>query len=88
MFVMSSKEEGFGSVILHALALGKPVVSTAAGGIPEVLPAECLVPVRDADALVRRVMHALDHPSPIPLPPQFTAKSMAEATLALYQSLV
>ena len=88
VFVMSSKEEGFGSVILHALALGKPVVSTAAGGIPEVLPAECLVPVRDADALVRRVMHALDHPSPIPLPPQFTAKSMAEATLALYQSLV
>ncbi len=88
VLVMSSKQEGLGSVILHALALGTPVVATAAGGIPEVLRADCLVPVRDADALARRVMVALDHPSPIPLPPQFTAKSMAQATLALYQSLV
>jgi glycosyltransferase involved in cell wall biosynthesis len=88
VFVMSSKEEGLGSVILHALALGTPVVATAAGGIPEVLPPECLVPVGDAAALARAAIHALDHPSPFPLPEQFTANSMAQATLALYQALV
>lgn len=88
VFVMSSKEEGLGSVILHALALERPVVATAAGGIPELLPGECLVPVRDAERLARRVIHALDHPSPFPLPVRFTAKSMAQATLALYQALV
>ncbi|MGH7537346.1 MAG: glycosyltransferase [Gemmatimonadales bacterium] len=88
VFVMSSKEEGLGSVILHALALGKPVVATAAGGIPEVLPTECLVPVGDAEALAQKVVRSLDHPSPFPLPATLTAKSMAQATLALYHSLV
>lgn len=87
--VMSSKEEGMGSVILDALALDKPVVATAAGGIPEVLPAECLVPVGDASALGDKVVGVITHPpSPVPLAPKFTAKSMAQATLALYQSLV
>lgn len=89
LFVMSSKEEGMGSVILHALALAKPVVATAAGGIPEVLPAQCLVPVGDAAALAAKVVSVLTRPpSPVPLPSRFTAKSMARATLALYQSLV
>ena len=88
VFVMSSKEEGLGSVILHALALGTPVVATAAGGIPEVLPATCLVPIGDARALAERVVGALARPSPFPLPSRFTAKSMARATLALYRSLV
>jgi glycosyltransferase involved in cell wall biosynthesis len=89
VFVMSSKEEGMGSVILHALVLEKPVVATAAGGIPEVLPADRLVPVGDAPALGEKVVSVLTRPpSPVPLPPKFTAKSMARATLALYQSLV
>lgn len=89
VFVMSSKEEGMGSVILDALALEKPVVATAAGGIPDVLPPECLVPVRDATALGDKVVEVITRPpSPIPLPVKSTAKSMAQATLALYQSLV
>ena len=88
VFVMSSKEEGLGSVILHALALGKPVVATAAGGIPEVLPATCLAPVGDAVALAQKVVGALERPASFPLPSRLTAKSMAQATLALYRSLV
>jgi len=87
--VMSSKEEGMGSVILDALALEKPVVATAAGGIPEVLPPDRLVPVGDATALGAMVVAAITHPpSPLPLASKFTAKSMANATLALYHSLV
>ena len=88
VFVMSSKEEGLGSVILNALALGKPVVATAAGGIPEILPAGALVPVGDAEALARKVVVALDHPAPIPLPPRFTASAMAQGVLAVYRSLL
>jgi L-malate glycosyltransferase len=88
VFVMSSKEEGLGSVILNALALGKPVVATAAGGIPEILPAAALVPVADAAALARKVLETLDHPSPVPLPPQFTSAAMAQGVLALYRSLL
>ena len=88
VFVMSSKEEGLGSVILNALALGKPVVATAAGGIPEILPASALVPVGDSAALAGKVVAALEHPSPVPLPPQFTSAAMAEGVLALYRSLL
>ena len=88
VFVMSSKEEGLGSVVLHALALGKPVVATAGGGLCEIVPPRWLVPVGDADALARRVIEALDHPSSDPLPPQYTASAMAAGVLALYRSLV
>jgi len=88
VFVMSSEEEGLGSAILNALALGKPVVATAAGGIPEILPASALVPVGDAAALARKVLETLDHPSPFPLPAQFTASAMAQGVLALYRSLL
>jgi L-malate glycosyltransferase len=88
VFVMSSREEGLGSVILNALALGKPVVATAAGGIPEILAADALVPVADPTALAQRVTERLAHPVATSLPDRFTAKSMAQATLALYRSLV
>lgn len=88
VFAMSSKEEGLGSVILNALALEKPVVATAAGGIPEILPATALVPVGDAAALADKVVAALDHPAPFPLPEKFTARAMAQGALAVYRSLV
>jgi glycosyltransferase involved in cell wall biosynthesis len=94
VFVMSSKEEGLGSVILNALALGKPVVATAAGGIPEILPPEALVPVGDAEGLAGKVVAALSHPASrttsfrVPFPERFTAAAMAQGVLAVYRSLV
>lgn len=87
VFVMSSKEEGLGSVILDALALRRPVVATAGGGIPEILPPAALVPVGDAVGLARKVVHTLAHPSPFPLPPQFTSGAMAAGVLAVYRSV-
>ena len=88
VLVMSSREEGLGSVVLHALALGKPVVATAAGGLPEIVPSRWLAPVGDADALARLVVDALEHPAPFALPPQCTAAAMSAGVLALYRSLV
>jgi glycosyltransferase involved in cell wall biosynthesis len=80
VLVMSSREEGLGSVVLHALALGTPVVATRGGGLPEIVPAEWLVPVGDADALARRVLAALTNPSTFSL-------AMARGVLAVYHSL-
>lgn len=37
IFAMSSKSEGLPSVILEAMAMGLPIVSTATGSIPEVI---------------------------------------------------
>jgi L-malate glycosyltransferase len=88
VFVMSSKEEGLGSVILNALALSRPVVATAGGGIPEILPPEAMVPVGDAMALARKVVAALSEPALIPFPPRFSARSMADGVLAVYRALV
>jgi L-malate glycosyltransferase len=61
---LSSREEGLGTVLLDALALGKPVAATAGGGIPEIVTAECghVVPVADARALgeaIASLMHAV-----------------------------
>lgn len=54
LVVLSSVEEGLGSVLLDAMAFGKPVAATAAGGIPEVVrnnETGLLVEPRDAVAL-------------------------------------
>jgi glycosyltransferase involved in cell wall biosynthesis len=89
VFVMSSKEEGMGSVVLHALALGRPVVATAGGGLAEIVPPRWLVPVGDAQALGQRVAEAAAAPSsPVPYPEALTAGAMADAVLALYRPLV
>jgi glycosyltransferase involved in cell wall biosynthesis len=37
VFILTSVEEGMPNVIIEALALGKPVIATAVGGIPEVV---------------------------------------------------
>lgn len=51
--VLSSREEGMGSVLLDALAFGRPIAATRAGGIPEVVTEDCglLAPTEDAHAL-------------------------------------
>jgi glycosyltransferase involved in cell wall biosynthesis len=54
VFVLSSREEGLGTVILDAMYCGKPVAATAAGGIPDVVEdgvTGLLSPVGDAAAL-------------------------------------
>jgi len=88
VFVLSSTTEGLGSVVLNALALGRPVVATAAGGIPEILPAEVLVPVGAAEAMAQRIVQMLAHPLPLPLPPRFAASAMAQGVLDVYRSLI
>ena len=88
VFVLSSTTEGLGSVVLNALALGRPVVATAAGGIPEILPAEVLVPVGAAEAMAQRIVEMLEHPMPLPLPPRFAASAMAQGVLDVYRGLV
>ena len=92
VLVMSSKEEGLGTVVLHALALAKPVVATRGGGLPEMLPPEALVDVGDDAALARKVLEVLGNPHSAlrrpHLPDRFTAHAMASGVLAVYRSLV
>jgi glycosyltransferase involved in cell wall biosynthesis len=62
LFVMSSVQEGLGTAVLDALALGKPVVATKSGGIPEIIKNEdsgLLVPPADPKALSEGIIRML-----------------------------
>ncbi|WP_170985124.1 glycosyltransferase family 4 protein [Roseomonas sp. AR75] len=54
VFVMPSRYEGFGMPFVEAMRYGVPVIGTAIGGVPEVVPDDTgiLIPLEDVDALV------------------------------------
>ena len=65
LFVASSREEGLNTSVLDAMALGVPVVSTDAGGLPEALAggAGLLCPREDPVALATAVAQVVGDPS-------------------------
>jgi glycosyltransferase involved in cell wall biosynthesis len=66
VYLMTSEFEGLPMALLEAMALGKPVVSTAVGGIPDVLQAGTaglLAPVGAIEALSDGVLRLLADPN-------------------------
>jgi glycosyltransferase involved in cell wall biosynthesis len=64
LFVMSSVQEGLGTAVLDALALGKPVVATDSGGIPEIIhdgETGKLVNSADSASLAEGIIEMLNH---------------------------
>ena len=62
LFVMSSVTEGLGTSLLDAMACGKPIVATDAGGIPEVVDhgvTGTVVPARDPRAMAIAIVALL-----------------------------
>jgi glycosyltransferase involved in cell wall biosynthesis len=53
IFLLPSHTEGFPNVIAEAMALGRPILATSVGAIPEMLEGGCgrIVPPQDAHAL-------------------------------------
>jgi len=75
VFCLSSKQEGLGTSLLDAMALGIPVVATKAGGIPEIVEdgvSGRLAPPRDPQRLADLLRRAI-------LQPEETCKLRAQA---------
>lgn len=98
LFVFSSREEGLGTALLDALAVGVPTAATAAGGIPDIYGGPGvpeLSPPEDPAALARNILAALKDPAEAgrrvergrERAKRFTVDAMTEAYEKLYESL-
>lgn len=60
-FLLPTFAEGLPVVIMEALALGRPVISTYVAGIPELVDQDCgwIIPAGDLDALIAAMRDAL-----------------------------
>jgi L-malate glycosyltransferase len=97
VFVLTSRAEGLGTVLLDAMALGIPVVATSAGGIPEAVgEAGLLAPPGDPDAVAGAVVQVVQDPAlrarlgaaAAARVRDRDAAGMARAVLAVYRSVV
>jgi L-malate glycosyltransferase len=99
LFVMSSVTEGLGTSLLDAMACGRPIVATRAGGIPEIVKDGVnglLVPPRDAHALAEAIVGALKRPDRLRqmgdagfalVNERFTVERMVQQTADVYTSV-
>ncbi|NOX63173.1 MAG: glycosyltransferase family 4 protein [Chloroflexi bacterium] len=99
LVLMPSRHESFGIVLIEAMSLGKPVIASAAGGIPEVVldgASGYLVPPGDPDQLSRRVLEMLSNPGHAQqiglagrerVHREFTVEQMVEQMAALYHQV-
>jgi glycosyltransferase involved in cell wall biosynthesis len=99
VFCLSSRWEGLGTSLLDAMAFGRPIVATAAGGIPEAVENGVngrVVPVQDPKALAGALVEllldaerraALGRAGRERFVSRFTAGRMVEETLAVYHEV-
>jgi len=88
---LSTQPESFGRTVVEALALGRPVLGYAHGGVGELLAQlypQGAVPLGDAATLRARALELLNAASPVAPLEKYRLADMQAATLALYDDVV
>jgi glycosyltransferase involved in cell wall biosynthesis len=62
LFMLASRQEGLPRAMQEAMARGLPCIGSTVGGIPELLPAEDLVPSDNIHALAEKIREVVTHP--------------------------
>jgi len=100
VFCLSSHMEGLGTSLLDAMCFARPIVATAAGGIPEAVEdgvSGRVVPVRDPEALAGALLELLTDTRRAAtlgaagrarFEAGFSVERMVDATLAAYAEAV
>jgi glycosyltransferase involved in cell wall biosynthesis len=55
LFILPSRQEGLSRAVIEAMARGMPCISSTAGGMPELIDYEYLVPPGDVKALSKKI---------------------------------
>ncbi|MEZ5391519.1 MAG: glycosyltransferase [Bryobacterales bacterium] len=63
LFVLPSRQEGLPRAMIEAMARGLPCIGSNVGGIGELIPADCLAPAGDAQALRAKIRALANDPS-------------------------
>jgi glycosyltransferase involved in cell wall biosynthesis len=63
VFVLASHQEGLPRAMVEAMARGLPCIGSTVGGIPELLPAEDMVPPGDSASLARKIIDVCSDPT-------------------------
>jgi len=100
VFVFASFSEGLPNVVMEAMAMQKPIVSTPAGGVPELIEHEVtglLVPFRDSKSMADSVLSLLNDPEKArrlgsaaraKVGADFTVERMVKSHECAYQTLL
>ncbi len=99
VFTLPSLNEGMGRVLVMAMALGKPIVASSVGGVPELIgrgEAGILVPPSDPAALAEAICQLLENPARARAlgeagrrrAPRYSADAMIAALAKLYQEVM
>jgi glycosyltransferase involved in cell wall biosynthesis len=77
LFVLPSRQEGLPKAMVEAMARALPCIGSTVGGIPELLPAEDLVPPGDVTALAAKIQEVVQQPDRMS---QMSARNLATAS--------
>ena len=100
IFCLPSLKQGLGTIMLEAMALGKPVIATGVGGVYSVIRDEetgLVVPPSDSARLAERILELLENPEEARrlgaagqelVHDEFNVDKMVRETVAVYRRML